>query len=1121
MDDIGHWLEQQGLGKYAGVFAENAIDFDVLADLEREDLKDLGIPIGDVRRLLRAIRELEQEHRAEPPSEERAIAASDVAPHARDGEAERRQLTVMFADLVGSTELSQQLDPEDLREINRAYQDAAKAAIERFDGFVARYMGDGVLAYFGYPQAHEDDAERAVRAGLDLTNAVPSLATPVKLSVRVGIATGPVVVGDIIGEGASQESAVVGETPNLAARLQGMAGGNAVVIGDQTRHLTGGAFVYGDLGEHSLKGFDGLMQAWEVRGESVSASRFEALHGDDLGAFIGREHELGILLERWDRAIGGEGQAVLVSGEAGIGKSRVTNALREQLADTTHVRVGHQCSPHHTNSALYPFIFQLERASGFEASDGDDTKLQKLEALLSRGSISTGPDALCMLANLLSISTQGRFPPIELTPQEQKAKTIEALIDHLVGLADDAPVLWVFEDAHWADPTSRELLEQMIDRLQDLQVLAVITARPEYESAWVGFGQASALPLGRLSRNQSRALIENLADGKALPEVVLEQIIGNTDGVPLFVEELTKTVLESGLLIGHADRYELLGPLQPVAIPSTLQDSLMARLDRLGDAKRVAQSAAAIGREFTRELLARVMSEDAVSLEQSLRQLTEAGMLFLRGVAPRARYVFKHALVQEAALDSMLRRTRQAVHKRIAEVLEAEFPTVSVSEPEVLAHHYSEAGEVERAIGYWHQAGRRAAQRSAYVETVSHLSNALQLLTTLPESIARDEQELALQTELGPSQMAVEGFASNAVEQAYTRARELCEQTGRTDQLFQTLYGLFRLNLIRAQCEPANALAKQLLAEAERQDDRALRITAHRAIGNSALWLGEADEALTHLLRGASLHDREADRGLALLYGDDPVVDCLSYAAWAHWWLGYSDQALALRNQALALARELSHPFSLARALGMSCIVQSCRRDFAMVIQDGEEMLELSTQRGMAIWKSFAEILLGIGRVSEGDAESGSALFSRGLDHFHATGARLGSGLWPAFLAEAHARYGEADAGLDALKVAMDADDNMALWDAEFHRLKGDLGVRSKAADSTIEASYQQALSVSRERGARALELRAATSLARFWSEHGKREEAAELLSPVYGWFTEGFDTPDLLEAKNLLDALY
>ena len=698
MDDIGHWLEQQGLGKYAGVFAENAIDFDVLADLEREDFKDLGIPIGDVRRLLRAIRELEQEHRAEPPSEERAIAASDVAPHARDGEAERRQLTVMFADLVGSTELSQQLDPEDLREINRAYQDAAKAAIEHFDGFVARYMGDGVLAYFGYPQAHEDDAERAVRAGLDLTNAVPGLATPVKLSVRVGIATGPVVVGDIIGEGASQESAVVGETPNLAARLQGMAGGNAVVIGDQTRHLSGGAFVYGDLGEHSLKGFDGLMHAWEVRGESVSASRFEALHGDDLGAFIGREHDLGMLLERWDRAIGGEGQAVLVSGEAGIGKSRVANALREQLADTTHVRVGHQCSPHHTNSALYPFILQLERASDFEASDGDETKLQKLEALLSRGSISAGPDALCMLATLLSISTQVRFPPIELTPQEQKAKTIEALIDQLVGLADDAPVLWVFEDAHWADPTSRELLEQTIDRLQDLRVLAVITARPEYEPAWVGLGQASALPLGRLSRNQSRALIENLADGKALPEVVLEQIIGNTDGVPLFVEELTKTVLESGLLIGHADRYELLGPLRHVAIPSTLQDSLMARLDRLGDAKRVAQSAAAIGREFTRELLARVMSEDAVSLEQSLRQLTEAGMLFLRGVAPRARYVFKHALVQETALDSMLRRTRQAVHKRIAEVLEAEFPTVSVSEPEVLAHHYSEAGEVEPSL---------------------------------------------------------------------------------------------------------------------------------------------------------------------------------------------------------------------------------------------------------------------------------------------------------------------------------------------------------------------------------------------------------------------------------------
>lgn len=1125
MDSIKEWLERHGLTEFISVFEEERVDFETLPELTDADLKDLGLPLGPRKKLLKAIRELGAGPATAPPPLVDAVAGSEVAPLAGRGEAERRQLTVMFADLVGSTELSRQLDPEDLREINRAYQDSAKTIIESYGGFVARYMGDGVLAYFGYPQAHEDDAERAVRAGLGLTDAVPGLEGPVKLSVRIGIATGPVVVGDIIGEGASQESAVVGETPNLAARLQGVADENSIVIGDQTRRLTAGVFHYVDLGRHSLKGFEGLTQVWEVRGEAASASRFEAHHGDELGAFVGREHDLGMLLERWGRAIGGEGQAVLVTGEAGIGKSRVTAALRGQLsnsahANSAHVWVRHQCSPHHTNSALHPFISQLERASRFDASDDDGTKLQKLDALLARGRQSANSEAPYLLAELLSLSTKGRLPPLELTPREKKAKTFEALMSQLAGLSNDTPVLWIFEDAHWADPTTRELLEHIIDRLHDLPVLAVITARPEYEPEWAGLGQASVLPLGRLSRTQSTTLVENLTDGKMLPDVVLEQIIEKTDGVPLFVEELTKAVLESGLLVGRSDRYELVGSFGSVGIPSTLQDSLMARLDRLGDAKRVAQTAAVIGREFRWELLSRVMSGQAASLERSLGKLVEAGMLFRRGMAPADRYVFKHALVQDAALDSMLRRVRQAVNKRIAEVLESEYPTVAEAQPEVLAHHFTEAGEAKRAIGYWQQAGQRDAQRSAYVETVNHLSKALQLLNTLAESVARDEQELTIQSVLGPAQMAVQGFASDAVEQTYNRARELCEKTGRSDQLFQTLYGLFRLHLIRAQYDSASVLAKKLLAQAERQEDRTYRITAHRAIGNSALWLGEVGKAQSHLERGASLYDREADRGLALLYGDDPGVDCLSYSALAQWWLGHADQAIALRNQAVVLARELSHPLSLGRALTFSCIVHCCLRRLPAMIQDAEEMLELSTAHEMVIWKSMAEVMLGIGRVHEGDTESGIAQLNRGLASHHATGARIGSGLWPAFAAEAHARNGEVDAGFHALQAAIDADDNMRLWDAELHRLKGVLGVRSKAAHASIETSYQQALSISREQGARALELRAATSLARMWWEHEKRKQAADLLSPVYEWFTEGFDTPDLVDARNLLDEL-
>jgi class 3 adenylate cyclase/tetratricopeptide (TPR) repeat protein len=1118
MDSIREWLERHGLTEFASVFEEERIDFETLPELTDLDLKDLGLPLGPRRKLLKAIRELQGEPTTAPSPIVDAVASSEVTP--RTGAAERRQLTVMFADLVGSTELSQQLDPEDLREINRAYQDAAKTMIESYGGFVARYMGDGVLAYFGYPQAHEDDAERAVRVGLGLTDAVPRLAGLVKLSVRIGIATGPVVVGDIIGEGASQESAVVGETPNLAARLQGIADENSVVIGDQTRRLTAGVFHYVDLGARSLKGFAELTQAWEVRGEAALASRFEEHHGDELGAFVGREHDLGMLLERWERVIGGEGQAVLVTGEAGIGKSRVTNALRGQISSSAHLWVSHQCSPHHTNSALHPFISQLERAARFDPHDDDEAKLQKLDALLARSRKSADSEALHLLAELLSLSTKGRLPSLEFTPQEQKAKTFDALMSQLAGLSIDTPVLWVFEDAHWADPTTRELLEYIIDHLQNLPVLAVITARPEYEPDWVRLGQASMLPLGRLSRTQSTALVESQTDGRTLPDVVLEQIIEKTDGVPLFVEELTKAVLESGLLVRRPDRYELVGSFGAVAIPSTLQDSLMARLDRLGDAKGVAQTAAALGREFQRELLSRVMFGQEAFLERSLAKLVEAGMLFRRGVAPADRYMFKHGLVQDVALDSMLRKIRQAVNKRIAEVLESEYPTVRETQPEVLAHHFSEAGEVERAIAYLQQAGRRDAQRSAYVETISHLSQALQLLNTLPESVARDEQELTIQSVLGPAQMPVLGFASESVEQTYNRARELCEKTGKTDQLFQTLYGLFRLRLIRAQYDSASVLAKTLLAQAEREENRVYRLTAHRAIGNSALWLSEVGEALPHLERGASLYDREADRGLALVYGDDPGVDFLSYAAVAHWWLGRADQAVALRDESLVLARDLSHPFSLGRALMFSCIANCCMRRIPVMIQDAQEMLDLSSAHGMVIWKSMAEVMLGIGQVHAGNTESGSAQIDLGLERYYATGARLGAGLWPAFVAQAHVCNGEVGAGLNALKSAMDADDNMRLWDAELHRLKGDLDLRSKAAQVRIEASYQQALSVSRGQGARALELRAATSLARFWWEHGKQKQAVDLLAPVYQWFTEGFDTPDLVDARKLLNEL-
>jgi tetratricopeptide (TPR) repeat protein len=545
----------------------------------------------------------------------------------------------------------------------------------------------------------------------------------------------------------------------------------------------------------------------------------------------------------------------------------------------------------------------------------------------------------------------------------------------------------------------------------------------------------------------------------------------------------------------------------------------MARLDRLGDAKQVAQTAAAIGREFQRDLLARVMS-DAASLEHSLGELVEAGLLYRRGVAPADRFVFKHALVQDAALDSMLRRTRQSVHKRIAEVLEADFPAISSNEPEVVAHHYSQAGDTERAVHYWCQAGQRAARRSAYVETVSHLTEALRSLSTFPESPERHRQELAVQTMLGPAQMAVHGFASDAVEGAYNRARELCELTGHHEQLVQILYGLFRLSLLRGHIESAYSLAKDLLVEGGQSDERGALITAHRAIGNSAIWLGHAEEARDHLLSGTSLYDKDNDSDLALIYGDDPGVDCLIYTALAQWWLGNFELAWAARNEALELARELAHPFSLARALGVSSMVTYWQRDPETVVADAEELLELSTQHRLVIWKATAQVMLGAGRTLLGDAATGNDLFNRGFEKYQATGARLGLDFFRCFIVDAHARNGDANRGIEALEAALGEDQHTPFWIAELHRLSGELGIKIQKTDSVVESEFQKALSVSREQGARALELRAAYSLARFWETRGKTGAAAELLSRVLGNLAEGSGAPDVVDARRLLDAL-
>ena len=732
MQAIADWLKELGMSEYAERFAENRIDLSVLPDLTDQHLKDLGIALGDRLKMLRAIRELSGAVLASPQP-------AFIEPKAQDT-AERRQVTVMFSDLVGSTALSARMDPEDLREVISAYQKCVAETVQRFGGFVAKYMGDGVLVYFGYPQAHEDDAERAVRAGLELIQAVGGLKSGAPLQTRVGIATGLVVVGDLIGSGEAQERGIVGETPNLAARLQGIAEPNTVVIAESTRKLLGNLFDLQDLSAQDLKGIASPVRAWAVLRPASIESRFEALHASGLTALVGREEELELLLRRWSKAKTGEGQVVLLSGEAGIGKSRLTVALL--VATELHTRLRYFCSPQHTDSALYPVIGQMERAAGFVHDDTTQAKLDKLDMILAP--TSTSKENAALFAEMLSLANDGRYPLLELTSEQRRQRTLEALISQVETLTHQSPVLMIFEDAHWSDPTSLEVLGRIVDRVRSLPVLLLVTFRPEFDPPWLGRPYVTALTINRLAERDISAMIDRVVGNKLLPTNVRQDIIERTDGIPLFVEEMTKAVLEAESE-GEARHTAAAVPSPALAVPASLHASLMARLDRLGPAKEVAQVGAAIGREFSHVLLAAVVRKPEVELGSALDRLIAAGLLFRQGVPPHATYLFKHALVQDAAYGTLLRETRRALHARIAETLEGQFADIAENQPELLARHCTEAGMIEKAAGFWGKAGQRSLARSALAEAVEQFTRGLVQIATLPGSPALRREEIKLQ----------------------------------------------------------------------------------------------------------------------------------------------------------------------------------------------------------------------------------------------------------------------------------------------------------------------------------------------------------------------------------------
>jgi predicted ATPase/class 3 adenylate cyclase len=1055
------------------------------------------------------------------------VRARPIEPHVPD--AERRQLTVLFCDLVDSTALSSQLDPEELREVVRAYQETCAKVIARYEGNIAQYLGDGLQVYFGYPLAHEDDALRAVRSGLGIVEAMAQLNTRlghergVQLAVRMGCHTGLVVVGEM-GGGTHHEQLALGETPNLAARLQGIAAPNTLVISATTFQLLGGLFACQSLGPHRLKGIPQPLEVYQVLHESTARNRLEAAGHTGLTPLVGREPEVRLLRERWAQVKDGSGQVVLLSGEAGIGKSRLVQVLTAQVATEPQAWLTPcQCSPYHQNTALYPWIDLLERvALQFDREESPEQKLRKLEGFVVQYGLPL-VEAVPLLAALLSLPLGTDYAPLTVSPEQQKQKILHALLTILLRRAAQQPVLLIMEDLHWVDPSTLELLSLLVDQGPTARILALFTSRPDFSPPWSGCAHLTQVTLTRLPRRQAVELTGRVAHGKALPAEVIEQVVAKTDGVPLFVEELTKMVLESGLLQEHEERYELTGPLPPLAIPATLHDSLMARLDRLVTARGVAQLGATLGRHFPYELLQAVSRLDDVTLQRELGRLVEAQLLYQRGVPPQATYVFKHVLIQDAAYQSLLRSTRQRYHQRIAQVLAEQFPETVETEPELLAYHYTEAGLGDHAIGYWERAGERALQRSAHVEAVSHLSKGLELLARLPDTPERTQQELTLQTALGPALIATKGYAALEVEQTYARARELCQQIGETPQLVPVLFGLRLFYQQRAEFHTARELEDQLFHLVQCVQDSALLSAAHQALGATSYWLGELAQARAHLEQGMVLYNPQQHRSLTFGAIQHPGVTCLAFVARALWALGYPDQALQRSQEAFALARELAHPFSLAYALGCVAVLHQFRREWIAAQERAEAAIALSHEQGFTLWLAMGTILRGWALASQGHKAEGMVLMHQGLAAYRATGTAVAQSYLLALLAEAYMKGGQAEEGLSILAEALTAVDQHGerFYEAELCRLKGELLLTGSAAQpAEAETCFHQALAIARRQQAKSLQLRAAMSLSRLWQQQGKRDEARKLLAPIYSWFTEGFDTADLQEAKALLEEL-
>lgn len=1113
---LSRWLGEVGLDRLEPLFRENSIDLDVVRLLTDADLRELGLALGDRKRVLAAIASLEGP--ANPlaaPSREPATRASS--------EAERRQLTVMFVDLVGSTELSGRLDPEEMGDILRQYQNMVTGEVSRLGGHVSKLMGDGVLAYFGWPVAHEDAAERAVRAGLAVSAAVDQVGSAAghKLTTRTGIATGLVVVGELIGKNEAQERAVVGETPNLAARLQAAAPPGGVVIAQGTHRLLGRLFEMTELPPLELKGVAGTQRAWRVLGDSRVAGRFEAMHGDGSGTLVGREQELGLLLDRWERAMSGEGQVVVLSGEPGIGKSRIVLALNDSLGPQERTTLRYFCSPQHTGTPFWPVIGQLERAAQFTIEESPSARLDKLEALLlptDRG------EGMSLFADLLSIPIEGRCAPVDITPEEKKARTMRALADQLVALSRAKPALVILEDAHWLDPTTREVFDLFVEQIQDMRALCVVTCRPEFQSNWTGRPHVTLLTLNRLGRAHAERIVANVTQGRRLPAPLLDAILAKTEGIPLFVEELTKMILESDLVRPSGDGFEPSGPIAPLAVPDTLRDSLMARLDRFSTAREVAQIGAVLGREFDLDMLAAVANIDEAAAAAALDQLVEAELVFRRGASPRSSYIFKHALVQDTAYQSLLKSRRQQLHARIAEAYRTRFTERMAAAPELLAHHLTEAGLGEEAVEAWLDASRHGLQRSAFQEVIGHLRRGIAIADALPQSRRKDLAEMRLYNALGQALQSSRGPVAE-VESSYRKARELSDAAGETREWVRASYGLWFCRNWRMEHVAARHSAEELLSRVAHGDDSALVLQAHHAAWTTAWQLGTLHDAVEHAETGRSIYRSEQHHVFtAIESSHDAGVCCRNTLGIANTLLGHVDRGAAAGADGEALARRVGHPFSRALSLFFCSNIHLLRGEVDITASLAQELSGLCGQLGIGVYGLVGQIVSGWCAAASGaDPNGGIRLMRSSLDELAQIGAGARRTEYLGLLAERAIATGDIALGRTALAEAHHLADVTAerFFLAELHRLNAAVCLAENAgAHQEAERHLERSLEVARSQSAKLFELRAAADLARLWAGRGERRRAFDLLAPVYDWFTEGTATPQLVDVKRLRDAL-